>query len=149
MRKIVYLSSLWLAASMTAFAAGPVTIKVEHPWAGESPPSVPNGAAYMTLVNHGRQADQLLGVSGDVADTIELHAHLLEGDMMKMRQVDKIEVNPGEPTVLQPGGLHLMLIGLKKPLVAGQKFTLQLNFANAGKVQAEVAVRHSAPEHHH
>jgi copper(I)-binding protein len=149
MRKIAYLSTLLLAASMTAIAAGPATIEVEHPWARESPPSVPNGAAYMTLVNQGRQPDQLLGVTGDVADKIELHAHLEEGGMMKMRQVDKIEVNPGEPTVLQPGGLHLMLIGLKKPLVAGQKFTLQLNFANAGKVPAEVAVSHSAPEHHH
>ena len=149
MRKIAYLYSLLLAASMTVIAAGPATIEIEHPWAGESPPSVPNGAAYMTLINQGRQADQLLGVTGEVADKIELHAHLQEGGMMKMRQVDKIEINPGKPTLLQPGGLHIMLIGLKKPLVAGQKFTLLLNFANAGQVPAEVAVSHDAPEHHH
>ena len=61
--------------------------------------------------------------------------------MMKMRPIKAIEVKPGEPTVLKPGGLHVMLIDLKKPLVAGQTFPLRLRFEKAGEIPVEVTVR--------
>ena len=116
-------------------------IQLEQPWARESPPMVKNGAAYMTLVNTGAETDRLLSASGEVAETIELHTHLLENNVMKMRKVDAIEVAPGEPTALKPGGLHVMLLGLKKPLVAGQTFPLTLKFEKAGEVPVQVMVR--------
>jgi copper(I)-binding protein len=72
---------------------------------------------------------------------------------MKMRPIEAIEVNLGEPTVLRPGGLHIMLIGLKKPLVAGQTFPLRLRFEKAGELPVEVTVRKIAAgegaEHSH
>lgn len=120
--------SLLLALSAPVFAAGTATIKVEEPWARESPPTVTNGGAYMTLVNTGKEADRLVGASGDVSATIELHTHRMEDGMMKMRPIKAIDVNPGEPATLKPGGLHIMLIGLKKPLVAGENFPLRLRF---------------------
>jgi len=147
MRKIASLLSLLFAVSMIALAADAPAIKVEHPWARETPPTVTNGAAYMTLVNQSNQADRLLGASGDVATTIELHTHVQEGGVMKMRPVNAIEVNPGEPAVLKPGGLHIMLIGLKQPLVEGQSFKLLLNFEKAGKVPVTVQVTKTDPEH--
>jgi copper(I)-binding protein len=130
-----------LALSAPALAADTATIKVEGAWATESPPSVTNGAAYMTLVNEGKEADRLTGASGEVSAVVELHTHLMEGGMMKMRPIKAIEVKPDEPTVLKPGGLHVMLIDLKKPLVAGQTFPLRLRFEKAGEIPVEVTVR--------
>jgi copper(I)-binding protein len=95
----------------------------------------------MTLINTGQETDRLLSASGDVANTIELHTHLLENNVMKMRKIDAIEVAPGEPTMLRPGGLHIMLIGLKKPLAAGQTFPLTLKFEKAGETSVQVTVR--------
>ena len=133
--------SLLLALSAPVLAADTVTIKVEGAWARESPPTVTNGAAYMTLVNTGKETDRLIDASGEVSAAVELHTHLMEGGMMKMRQIKAIEVNPGKPTALGPGGLHIMLIDLKKPLVAGQTFPLRLRFEKAGEIPVEVTVR--------
>ncbi|MDS4031517.1 MAG: copper chaperone PCu(A)C [Candidatus Contendobacter sp.] len=146
--------SLLLALSASAFAADTTTIKVEKPWARESPPTVTNGAAYMTLVNTGKEADRLVGASGEVSATVELHTHLMEDGVMKMRPIKAIEVNPGEPAALRPGGLHIMLIGLKKPLAAGENFPLRLRFEKAGEIPVEVKVRKmesedSAQQSHH
>lgn len=116
-------------------------IVIENPWARESPPTVTNGAVYMRLINKGMEADRLLAVSAEVAENAELHAHLMEEGVVKMRPVEAIEVSPGEPTVLEPGGLHIMLIDLKEPLKAGQHFPLTLQFDRAGEVQVEVTVR--------
>jgi copper(I)-binding protein len=132
--------SLLLALSAPVLAADTAMIKVQEPWARESPPTVTTGAAYMTLVNTGQAADRLVGASGEVSATVELHTHLMEGGMMKMRPVEAIEIKPGEPAVLKPGGLHLMLIGLKKPLVAGQTFPLRLRFEKAGEIPVAVKV---------
>jgi periplasmic copper chaperone A len=134
------LSLCWIP-SLPALAHDHTPIQIEAPWARESPPTVSSGAAYLTLLNLGREPDRLLSVSGEVAETIELHAHLMENNVMKMRKVDAIEVVPGEPTVLRPGGLHIMLIGLKKPLVAGQVFSLTLRFEKAGEMPVRVTVR--------
>lgn len=136
---------LLLALSTPVLAADTATIKVEEPWARESPPTVTNGAAYMTLVNTGKEADRLVGASGEVSATVELHTHLMEDGMMKMRPIKTIEVNPGEPAVLKPGGLHIMLIGLKKPLVADQTFPLRLRFEKAGEIPVEVKVSKMGP----
>lgn len=129
-----------LAFSVPAFAADASNIKVEDAWAWASPPTVTNAAAYMTLVNTGKETDRLVGASGEVAGIVELHTHLMEGGMMKMRPLEAIEVSPGEATVLRPGGLHIMLIGLKKPLAAGETFPLRLHFEKAGEIGVEVTV---------
>ena len=132
--------------SHLAWAVDPATVQIEQSWARETPPTATNGAAYMTLLNRGAQPDRLLGVSGEVAKTIELHTHLMEDNQMKMRPVAAIEVKPGEPTVLKPGGVHMMLIDLKQPLVAGQHFPLTLTFERAGKIPIEVTVTKTEPE---
>jgi copper(I)-binding protein len=148
MKKLNYLVLAGVLSSL-AWAADPATVQIEHPWARETPPTVTNGAAYMTLHNQSQQPDRLLGASGEVAKTIELHTHIMEGAQMKMRPVAAIDVKPGEPTVLKPGGLHIMLIDLKQPLVAGQRFPLTLNFEKAGKIPVEVTVTKAEPEPMH
>lgn len=138
---------LWLLLSLCGIPGFPaladqhVAIQIEDAWARESPPTVSNGAAYLTLINAGKDTDRLLSASGDVAKTIELHTHLMDNNVMRMRRIDAIEVAPGEPTVLRPGGLHIMLIDLKQPLVAGQAFPLKLRFEKAGEIPVEISVR--------
>ena len=94
----------------------------------------------MTLVNRGRQADRLVGASSPVAARAQLHAHQMEGNVMKMRPLGAVEVAPGSPTVLAPGGIHVMLMGLKGPLVEGTAFSLELRFEHAGRMEVEVQV---------
>jgi hypothetical protein len=76
-----------------------------------------------------------------VASVVELHTHTADGGVMRMRQVEAIDVTGGTTTQLRPGGLHIMLIGLKAPLKEGTRFPLTLKFEKAGEVALEVAVR--------
>jgi copper(I)-binding protein len=119
------------------FKLGALTI--DHPWARASAGPVHNGAAYLTVHNSGA-ADSLVAVSGDVAERVELHTHLMEGDVMKMRRVEAVEVPAHGMAALEPGGFHVMLIGLAQPLKEGQHFPLTLTFRDAGEVAVEVKV---------
>ena len=130
-----------LAWIPTVILANDVDIKVENPWARESPPGAQTGAVYLTLVNVGSETDKLIGVSGDIAETIELHTHLHEEGVMKMRRVASVDVISGEATVFKPGGLHIMLIGLTQPLRKTETFPLMLQFARAGEIAIEVTVK--------
>ncbi len=153
------LRSIALAAALALTAATALAqqapIRVETAWARASAGEAKNGAAYMTLHNLGAGPDKLLSVASPVAGKIELHNHIMVGNVAQMRPVDAIEVSPGSPTVLQPGGLHVMLLDLKAPLKAGQSFPVTLNFERAGKVEASVAVQAirapapTAPRHGH
>jgi copper(I)-binding protein len=141
MKKILFLAVLLIAfVSAVVFAEKTTPLQVENAWARESPPTVANGAAYMTLFNSGDETDRLVAASGNIAETIELHTHLMEDGVMKMRQVEAIEVSTEAHTVLEPGGLHIMLIGLQAPLQAGQTFPLTLEFEKAGKMTIDVEV---------
>ena len=113
---------------------------IDHPWARASIGKAPNGAAYMTITTEGTETDRLLAVESDVANRVELHNHLMVDGVMKMRPVAAIEVAPGEPTLLQPGGLHVMLMGLKAPLKKGESFPMTLVFERAGKVEVEIKI---------
>ena len=113
---------------------------IGQPWARASIGKAPNGAAYMTISVQGTEADRLIAAESEVARRVELHTHMMDGDIMRMRPVAAIEVAPGEPTVLQPGGLHVMLMGLKSPLTEGQRFALTLVFERGGRVEVDVAV---------
>jgi hypothetical protein len=132
-------------------------LMVEHPWARPSLGASPNGAAYLIVKNNGKEADRLLSVSGDVAGRVELHATLMDGDVMRMRPVkDGVEIPPGQSVEIVPGGLHIMLMGLAAPLKEGDSFPLSLQFERAGSVDVSVHVEtkpeKSAPpmrEHHH
>lgn len=138
-----------LAAAVLAFVPPPAyagdakqqaSIKVEAPWARPTPGRAKNGAAFMTLVNTGETADSLVSATSDAADRTEVHAHIMDGGVMRMRKVDGVEVAPGSPTVLKPGGLHLMFLGLRKPLKIGETVAVTLTFEKAGKVEVRIPV---------
>jgi periplasmic copper chaperone A len=119
-----------------SFALGDLV--VEAPWARES--VTRTGAAYMTLRNNGDQPDRLIGVSSDVAETVQLHSSVTEDGVMQMRAVETVEVPAHGEAVLGPGGVHLMLIGLEGRLEEGKSFPLTLRFEKAGEVEVTAKI---------
>jgi periplasmic copper chaperone A len=108
---------------------------------------VKNSAAFMTL-SAKDTADKLIGVSGDVAREIQIHTMLTEAGVMKMREIKSLDVPANGKTELKPGGLHIMLIGLKDGLKEGEKFPLKLKFEKAGEVTVDVvAEKPSGADH--
>ncbi len=147
--------TLTLAAALLALLAIPAfahgfkvgSIEIEHPWARASAGSAENGAAYMVLNNEGKEADKLVAASSPAADRVELHTHIDEGGVMKMRQINTVDIASGGTVKLAPGGLHVMLLGLKAPLVKGKAFPLTLTFEKAGTVLVEISVQGAGDAH--
>ncbi len=114
---------------------------VSEPWARATIGQVKAGAAYLTVTNNGAAADRLVAVETPAAKRSELHGHTMDGGVMRMRPVEAIELAPGAPVVLRPGGLHVMLMGLKAPLEEGGRLPLTLIFEKAGRLEVEVPVK--------
>jgi copper(I)-binding protein len=115
-------------------------LSLSDAWARATAPGQTSGAAYLKIRNAGA-TDKLVAASAPVADVVELHTHVMDGSTMRMRKVEAIDVTGGATTELKPGGLHVMLIGLKAPLKAGETFPLTLRFERAGEVKLDVPVR--------
>ncbi|MEK0084478.1 copper chaperone PCu(A)C [Benzoatithermus flavus] len=117
-------------------------LEIRDAWARASAPMQKNGAAYLTIVNHGGQSDRLVAVEGDVAGAAELHASTVDAQgVATMHPVDGIEVPAGGEVVLRPGELHIMLMDLRRPLAKGASFPLQVRFERAGTVAVQIEVR--------
>jgi copper(I)-binding protein len=128
------------ALALTPFAAHPEDAgpRIEQAWARATPGSATTGAAYLTI--EASEPDRLVGASTPVAGRAELHAHENDHGVMRMHPVDGVAVQPGAPTVLKPGGVHVMLMQLKHPLKVGDTFPLTLRFAKAGDREVTVHV---------
>jgi copper(I)-binding protein len=136
---------LTLAVTVTAasgtFAAD---LQISGAWARATPPGAKVGGGYLTVQNNGA-ADKLLGASGTIANRIELHEHSMEGGVMKMRQVPAIDVPMHSKVSLQPGGYHIMFIGLKAPLKAGDMVMLTLKFEKGGEMMVHMPIMKAPP----
>ena len=127
------------------------TIRISHPHARPTVAQQPSGGAYMTLENRGGAGDRLLEVSSPVAASTQIHTMRMEGDVMRMREVGALDLAPSAKVEMKPGaGYHIMLIGLKQPLQAGDKFPMTLHFEKAGKVEVSVTVdsKEAGPSSH-
>jgi len=120
-------------------------IDIGHPYARPTREGQMVGAGYLKLANKG-PVDRLVAATSPAAGSVEIHSMSMEGDVMKMRQVDAIELATGQTVELKPGGYHLMLMGLKAPLKAGEKFPLTLKFEKAGEVVVTVNVEEPKPK---
>lgn len=143
-REVLLLAALSLSLLNGAAAAQTYTvgaIEIDNPWARATPKGASIGGAYMTIVNKGAEADRLVGVSTAVADKAEVHQMVMDKGVMSMRPVQGgLEIKPGQTVVLGPGSFHLMLFGLKQPLMQGQRLKATLDFAKAGKIDLEYAI---------
>jgi copper(I)-binding protein len=138
MRSLLIAAVLALASLAHDASAQDAKPVVTAAWARATPGQSKIGAAYLTIESP--VADRIVSAASPVAARAEMHTHTTEGGVMKMRQVDGIPVTPGIPTVLKPGGQHVMLIDLKAPLVEGQSFPLALTLEKAGRVDVMVKV---------
>lgn len=135
MRPLILVAAVLLAAG-TARAQ---TVTVEHPWARATAEHAETGAAYATIT--AGAADRLTGASTPVAARVEVHEIIHDNGVMRMRPVEGgLQLEPGKPVTLAPGGYHLMLIGLKQKLTPGTSFPLTLSFANEPVVTVTVPV---------
>ncbi|MFM2130329.1 MAG: hypothetical protein RL477_1875 [Pseudomonadota bacterium] len=116
------------------------SLVVSRPWARATVGTSRPGGAYLTIVNKGTTADRLLRAETPVAAMCELHRSIMDGGMMRMTPIEAIEIPPGGEVKFAPGGLHLMLMGLREPLAAGKPVPLTLIFEKAGRVSVELAV---------
>lgn len=130
--------SLMLLSIATAWCAD---LTVTTAWSRATAPTAPTGAIFLTIGNAGTTAERLVQAACDVADTVELHTHTRDDQgVMRMRPVTDIAVPAGGSAELKPGADHIMLIGLKRPLVAGETLNIVLTFATAGEIPVTVTV---------
>ena len=121
-------------------------VEVDSPWVRPTAPGAKVGGAFMVLIG-GKEGDRVISGSSPAAEVVELHTHIMESGVAKMRAIPAIEVPAGKKVALKPGGLHIMLINLKAPLKAGDRIPLKLRFEKAGEVEITVPVAAQAPSH--
>jgi periplasmic copper chaperone A len=116
-------------------------IQVAGAWARPTPPTAQVGAVYFSISNHSPKADQLLSVNSPVALSVEIHETQMVNGVMQMRPVTLVVCPPGATVKVEPGGLHVMLLGLKQPLIEGTKMPLTLRFREAGLLTIQVPIQ--------
>jgi copper(I)-binding protein len=146
-------SALSIALPATAHDYRVGDLAIDHPWARATVPGQKAGGAFLKIENRGTTADRLLSAAAptDRVASTELHSMRMEGNIMRMREVAAIDLPAGQTVALEPGGLHIMFMGLKSPLKAGEKLPLVLTFEKAGTVTVEVHVEavSAAPAKNH
>ena len=143
-RLIILLSSLVAGGLYAEVTVTDATVRL-------LPPGVPNTAAYFSIRNSSDISRTLIGASADFATKAEIHNHVLMNDMMSMQQQSEVVLKPGESVQFSPGGLHIMLFGLKQPLREGQSvtFSLQTKEGESISITATVARPKSSSHSHH
>ncbi len=144
MKKI---TSVLLLSVMSVFASNLV---VEDAYVRATSPNLPNSAAFMILKNSSNENISVLKATSDVSKAVELHTHDMQDGVMKMYQIPKIDIPAKGETTLKPGSLHIMFIGLNKPLKVGEKitFTLELSNGETKTITAPIKSVMSGMKHH-
>ncbi len=141
MNKIV--ATLVLVLLTTPALAGRAVddIQVDDPWVREMPPNMNTSAGFLTLVNRGRVDHSLIAARSPLVGSVELHTHINDKGVMRMRPVREMKVPAGGRTELKPGGLHLMLMRIKRTFKAGDKVPVTLIFEDGSRMTIEAEVR--------
>ncbi len=140
MKKLITLATLAVLSG-----AALAEVKVADAYARAVVPGQMNSAAFMVLHNDAAQPLALVAGSSSAAQSVELHNHMHEAGVMKMRRVAQIEIPAGGEAILQPGGLHVMLLGLKRDLNVGDNIDLQLQFSDGSGQTLTVPVKAVMP----
>ena len=123
-----YCLPLLFALCFAPYASAAGSISVKDVWVRLPPPGAKVAVAYLTLEPKLNMV--LVSANSPAAKIVELHNMTMNDGVMQMRHLDKLALEAGKPVKLEPGGLHLMLINLKKPLKVGDKVQLDLNFTH-------------------
>ena len=151
---VVAAVAVWCSAAVAAGSADDIV--VVDPYVRQAPPGAMATAAFMVLHNHANKDAKVIKADNSASKVTELHTHLNDNGIMKMRPVAAIEVKAHGETPLEPGGLHIMMIDLKGPLKEGDKVAITLNFEDGSSKKFEAPVKaptaaapmdHSAHQH--
>jgi len=137
-RQLMITTVATLLAARPAFAG---ELTVGNAWSRTTPPGVTVGVVYFTLKNDTAKPDRLLKISSPVAAKVQVHRTEIQDGMARMREVAVLHVDANQTLEFAPNGMHVMLMGLKEPLVERQKFELEMLFEVAGPRKIQVAVR--------
>ena len=117
-------------------------IEIGHPWSRATPPTAESGGGFLAVTNTGTTPDRLIAVKSPAADKVEIHEMKMDGNIMRMREVEKgIEIPPGATVELKPGGFHVMFMGLRAPFAKDAKVPLTLVFEKAGSIDVDLMVQ--------
>ncbi len=133
------LAALAFVSGAAAWAQANAPVTVLAPWARATVQGQRTSGAFMTL--EAKEPVTLVGASSPVAGRAELHEMKMEGDVMRMREVDSLRVEAGKPLQLKPGGYHMMLVDLKAPLAPNTSIPLTLTFRTAAGEQRQMALQ--------
>lgn len=139
MKKLsMFAAALMFSAGVFAGAAD--NVSVQDPYVRLAPPNAPATGAFMVIKNNGDKDIKVLKADNPVSRVTELHTHLNEGGVMKMRPVPAIDIKAKGEAVLKPGGLHVMLIDLKAPMKEGDVVPITLTFDDGSAKQVDAKV---------
>ena len=131
-----------VAAIAVAAQAAPRSISIEKPWARETVEGQAAGGGFMAIVNNGQREDQLISASSPASHEVQIHTMSMDGGVMRMRQLtDGLSIPAKGKVELKPRGLHIMFIGLKKPLRPGTSVPVTLKFRHTGSMTAQFKVQ--------
>ncbi len=143
----------WFLLSLLSLAAGPLhagDIMIQDAFARVARPGAPSGAVFMTIHNMGETADRLIGAESPIAARVELHTHIEDDGVMRMRPIEGgIELPAGEMHELARGGDHVMLMGITEEFEEGSKLPLTLIFENQGEMPLTVTIDNSKGQSGH
>ena len=123
-------------------------VEIDGAYARASIPNVPNSAAFFVIKNNSDKDIAITSANSDIAEKNELHTHIKENEMMKMIKIEKLVVPAKSSLELKSGGDHVMLMGLKKELKAGDEISLELSFSDGDKKKIKVPVKDLASTMH-
>ena len=117
------------------------SLRIDHPWATATPQGAKVGAGYITIINDGSQADRLISVTSPAARKVTIHTSVKEGDVVKMRALDKgLEIKAGETVEMKPNGAHVMFENLRAPLLEAGRVQSTLFFEKAGSIDVDFTI---------
>jgi periplasmic copper chaperone A len=133
---------LMLVAAGAVHAGEPAggNLLITQAWSRPTPPVAASGVVYLTITNRGSAMDHLVALMSPAARSTEIHESRSVNGMMEMRQLAQLDCPAGATVKIEPNGLHIMLLGLVRPLQSGAQFPLTLRFQHAGEVTVQVHV---------
>jgi copper(I)-binding protein len=120
-------------------------LRIDHPFARATPPGARSGGVYATIENRGTSKDRLVSVASPAAASVELHSMTMDGNVMRMRAIAGLDIAPGAKVTLGSAGYHVMLVGLVRPLVVGDRIPVTPTFEKAGAVDVTAVVEAMTP----
>lgn len=136
-------TALLLHACAAPAAEGRESIEIRDAWSRPASQGG-NGAVYFVIENHTSDRHEMIGAASEIAQAVEIHESTMDGDVMQMHHMPSVSLAPGDEVTFEPGGLHIMLIGLQQDLNEGDHFEVTLQFTDFEDIRIQVPVQ-SAP----